>query len=242
MFCKKDAWHEDLHEFECGHMNKASFEKLDLVICMDVTGSMSKYLKMASKTITELVKNIQRGYKKEKSILFGYVAYRDHHDEYKSFLVKHQDLTTSSNIINYIDTELSCGGGGGDGAEAVMDGLYSAIHDISWRQDSARYIFHVCDGPPHGSEYGPKRFDHYSDGCPCGITLEDVASDLKKNQISYKLLKIGSYINKMARIFEDSITDFEKKEIGDAQELVDTVSDVILRDLRSEELDILLPK
>jgi hypothetical protein len=86
-----------------------------------------------------------------------------------------------------------------------MDGLYASINDINWRQNSAKYIFHICDSPPHGSQYGPEHYDHYPKGCPCGITIEKIAQDLKNKKISYKLIQIKQWINKMAEIFKSKI-------------------------------------
>jgi F0F1-type ATP synthase gamma subunit len=67
-----------------------------------------------------------------------------------------------------------------------------------------------------------------------------VARELKKKKISYKLLKIGKFVNKMASIFEATIDDYEKLEISEAFELVDKVTEVIIRDLSSQELDVLV--
>jgi hypothetical protein len=69
---------------------------------------------------------------------------------------------------------MSAEGGGGDSNEAVMDGLMACFKNISWRKDSQRYIFHACDAPPHGREYGRKK-DAYKQGCPCGIKLGTIA-------------------------------------------------------------------
>ena len=66
-----------------------------------------------------------------------------------SFLVEHKDLTSAHGIVDYVSKNLSAIGGG-DTPEAVMDGLMSAIGCTHWRPESARYIFHVCDAPPHG--------------------------------------------------------------------------------------------
>ena len=239
-FCKLPAWHGNDHSFKCGHVSKGGFENLDIVFCVDVTGSMGRYIVSTTNTILKIVKEVQKNSRSSKNTLFGFVGYRDHHDEHKSFLVKLNDLASAQTIVDFITLEMSAKGGGGDGAEAVMDGLYASLNKISWRPNSAKYIFHVCDSPPHGSEYGPRRHDDYPDGCPCKVTLAEVAQGLSKKKISYKLIKIGSFVNKMAEIFEKEIADYEKVEITDAIQLVDRVSEVIVRDLRSQELDIVI--
>jgi hypothetical protein len=41
-------------------------------------------------------------------------------------------------------------GGGGDNAEAVIDGLNDSINKTSFREISMKFIFHIGDAPPHG--------------------------------------------------------------------------------------------
>lgn len=58
-------------------------------------------------------------------------------------------------MIDFINTLDAAGGG--DGPEAVMDGLMDAARKIKWRdttEPSLRYIFHIADAPPHGDIYG----------------------------------------------------------------------------------------
>lgn len=61
------------------------------------------------------------------------------------------DLTSDKEILKFINT-LDCHGGG-DGCEAALDGLSAAATEIHWRESSRipslRYIFHICDQPPH---------------------------------------------------------------------------------------------
>ncbi len=98
-----------------------------------------------------------------------------------------------------------------------MDGLYDSIHKVGWRDKSLRYIFHIADAPPHGREYtGGSSDDGFPLGCPCGITIESLASKLKELKIKYKLLKIGSYPNTMAAVFKSKIEDYEEQDLDSA--------------------------
>jgi hypothetical protein len=121
-----------------------------------------------------------------------------------------------------------------------MDGLYASIKEISWRNDSAKYIFHICDAPPHGHQYSKVRNDAYPSGCPCGLDINIISQQLKKHKISYKLLKYGSFVNKMVNVFQREISDFEKIEIDDALELADRITDTVIRDIVNQELDVLI--
>jgi len=79
-------------------------------------------------------------------------------------------LCSSNEVLQFIES-LDCQGGG-DGAEAVFDGLNEAVTKINWRMDhkipSLRYIFHVCDQPPHGAEFGGYS-ELWDNGCVCGL-------------------------------------------------------------------------
>jgi len=66
---------------------------------------------------------------------------------------------------------MKTGGGGGDGAEAVVDGLSTAVHRIAWRQYSQKVIILVGDQPPHGMGASS---DRWPKGCPCGQKIEEV--------------------------------------------------------------------
>ena len=40
------------------------------------------------------------------------------------------DLSQGKDIMDYIKAEITAAGGGGDGAEAVMDGLFASLNSI----------------------------------------------------------------------------------------------------------------
>ena len=57
--------------------------------------------------------------------------------------------------------------------------------DLTWRQDSHRYVFLIADAPPHGSQYQTDSWnDNYPNGCPCGIKLDDIVQKIKDMKIS----------------------------------------------------------
>lgn len=101
--------------------------------------------------IVEKVKETSRG--ESVSVRFGVVAYRDHPPQETTYLTKEQDLCKDNEVLEFLET-LDCSGGG-DGAEAVFDGIMKASEGTSWRDSkllpSLRYIFHITDAPPHGS-------------------------------------------------------------------------------------------
>lgn len=155
---------------------------------------MGPYIISTLETVRHLTEIFSK--KAGQDVRFGFVGYRDHGDELKTFLVKARDLTTAENLISFLRL-MTAAGGGGDSNEAVIDGLMACFDKITWRPESQRYIFHACDAPPHGREYG-RRGDKYPNGCPCDRTLTDVADRMRLHKINYKLLKIGHHVNAMS--------------------------------------------
>lgn len=65
---------------------------------------------------------------------------------------------------------LSCGGGG-DTPEALVD-AFMAVNKLSWDESSIKFVFHIADAPPHGTQYTKGFNDSFPGGCPCGITMQ----------------------------------------------------------------------
>ena len=64
-------------------------------------------------------------------------------------------------------------------------------------------MFHVCDAPPHGKEYGGQSENRSwsNKGCPCGTKKEDIGDLLIKSEVKYFLIKPCESISKMESIF-----------------------------------------
>jgi hypothetical protein len=81
----------------------------------------------------------------------GVVVYRDHGDEY---VTKWSDLSFKTDklrsFISHITAE-----GGGDWEEAVLEGVDSAIHELSWRKKSKKIIIVIGGSPPHPQDVQP---------------------------------------------------------------------------------------
>ena len=56
-YCNLPAWHDGEHNIECGSGRCAKFDKIDVVFCIDATGSMSSYIEKAKETITVIINN-----------------------------------------------------------------------------------------------------------------------------------------------------------------------------------------
>lgn len=123
---------------------------------------------------------------------------------------KHFDLRNEEDILKVVDKECEVAGGG-DTPEAVMDGLAQGLMKTSWRvssdgkTQSKRFLFHGCDAPPHGDEYGSRSSDAEwrKNGCPCKTTRHDIKTLLMAKQVDYSLIKCGREADVMESLFKE---------------------------------------
>ena len=103
-------------------------------------------------------------------VRFGLVTYRDHPPEDTTFVCRAAPFTRDPAAMQRaVDAMVATGGG--DGPEALADGLRAAC-EMAWRPEPAttRIAVVVTDAPPHGLEpavHG-RAADAFPAGCPCG--------------------------------------------------------------------------
>jgi Mg-chelatase subunit ChlD len=136
--------------------------ELDLVFLVDATGSMGPYINEVKLRLLELIDAL-RASPLCRSLRIGVVSYRDHPPQDNTYASHVTPLTADIEPIRSAVLALSASGGG-DGPEAVTDGLYDVVR-LSFRPASARAVVWFGDAPPHGVE--PKD-DAWPAGCPCG--------------------------------------------------------------------------
>ena len=198
---------------------------VDLLFLIDTTGSMNCYLKGIKKLMRKIIWDLRKCLSKylidEIDILkVGIVTYKDHEDEDKTYLTNIEiDLNGDLNKVNNTIMTLNCGGGK-DEPEAVLDGLKVAINDISWREHSIKYIYHILDAPCHGKKYNNIEGDKLEE-CPNNIDVEDLFVEIRNKNINYTVIKLNDSIDKMLQEFKNMasfevITPkvyFDKKDI-----------------------------
>ena len=234
-YCVKQAWHEEDHEFSCVHEDYATLKNVDIVFCVDTTGSMGSYITQSKNTIREIINKFKLK-KLDKDIRFGFVGYRDHPPQDSTYVTIHRDLCSGSQLESYISSVTA--DGGGDGPEAVLDGLHDCTTKMSWRPDSLKIVIHIADAPPHGKRFVSSG-DGFPGGCPKGLTIDTIAERFNTMKIKYKLMKIGTYPNSMADVFRGYFDDYECSELSSALELIHKVPERIIKHFETSEIDMI---
>lgn len=120
--------------------------QVEVVFCLDTTGSMGGLIEGAKQKIWAISNQIANG-KPTPRLKIGLVAYRDRGDTYVTKVI---DLTED---LDAIHTQLQTfkADGGGDFPESVNQALYESVTKIKWSTDpqTLRMIFLVGDAPPH---------------------------------------------------------------------------------------------
>lgn len=125
---------------------KPAKPQVEVVFCLDTTGSMGGLIEGAKAKIWSISNQIASG-KPTPEVKIGLVAYRDKGDEY---ITQVTDLSGDLDAI-YAKLKTFQAAGGGDTPESVNQGLYDSVHKIKWSTDkkTLRIIFLVGDAPPH---------------------------------------------------------------------------------------------
>jgi Mg-chelatase subunit ChlD len=120
--------------------------KVEVVFCLDTTGSMGGLIEGAKAKIWSISNQIASG-KPTPDLRIGLVAYRDKNDAY---VTQVHDLTADLDAV-HAKLKTFQAQGGGDTPEHVKQALLDGVHKIKWSEDkkALRIIFLVGDAPPH---------------------------------------------------------------------------------------------
>lgn len=150
-------------------MDKLS--RLDLVFCVDLTGSMSPFIQAARAQMTSILDALRA--QLGDGLRVGVVAYRDHCDG-KKVCEKHDFMGDLRAVKATLDGLQILGGG--DYPEAVFTGLDACVK-LPWRDGAYRVIVLVGDAPPHGCGAAG---DSHAKGDPSGFDLDAMANLLEE--------------------------------------------------------------
>jgi hypothetical protein len=119
---------------------------LDVVFCLDCTGSMGDEIDRLKATIDGVARRLSQ-LQGSPRIRLGLVKYRDRGDDY---VVQRDDLTPELGTFREALSK-AYAQGGGDYPEDVQAGLAAAVDESGWDRSpgAARVVFLVGDAPPH---------------------------------------------------------------------------------------------
>ncbi|MCL2442081.1 MAG: VWA domain-containing protein [Treponema sp.] len=122
-------------------MERERGKSLDLVICIDTTGSMRKYIDSIREKLIPMLEETLAGF---PSFRIGMVQYKDYYDVYLTRVTPFTaNFAVFQRALNAIRAH-----GGGDIPEAVYEALYDGATRFTW-QAEARIMLLIGDAPPH---------------------------------------------------------------------------------------------
>ncbi|MDR0496052.1 MAG: VWA domain-containing protein [Treponema sp.] len=126
---------------------KEAGKSVDIVLCLDTTGSMAPYIDGVRKMLIPMLWKIIAGYKDYR---IGMVLYRDYPPDL--YITKIMPFTRNFDYFQrYLNTAVAWGGG--DIPEAIYEALYDGAEKFPWAAES-RLIILVGDAPPHPEPKG----------------------------------------------------------------------------------------
>ncbi|CAF1361600.1 unnamed protein product [Adineta steineri] len=189
---------------------------VDICFCLDITGSMSRWLsqtKVQMKVIiTEIKRQINEKYPSLKLKLnFAIVGYRDITDnpQYETLNFTHDE----NEVVTFLDKLKAKGGG--DCPEDVLGALDKCISLPNWSGSNARFIVLITDAPGHGSDLNDDENDKFKNGT--GLTVDKIFKRLleKDKEIDLMFCCIKpEYTKKMENAFRQQYQGSEGRTLS----------------------------
>jgi len=128
-------------------LKRETGRSVDIVLCMDTTGSMGRYIESVRKMLIPMMREIIAGFTDWR---IGMVLFRDYPpDLYVTKIIPFtKDFSLFQRQLNSI-----VAWGGGDEPEAVYEALYNGADKFAWKAES-RLLVLVGDAPPHPEQRG----------------------------------------------------------------------------------------
>jgi len=145
---------------------------LDLAFCIDTTGSMQSEIDQVKEKVKSLTAKLAAG-KPAPVVRVGLVAYRDRGDAYVTKV-----FPFTEDIDRFVkDVSGLQAAGGGDGPEAVNQGMHAALHELKWDEakHTAKLMFLIGDAPPHVYSDDVKWEDESRQAISRGIQVNTIA-------------------------------------------------------------------
>ena len=154
-------------------VKKDTKPQVEVVFCLDTTGSMGGLIDAAKAKIWAISNQIAGG-KPTPNLKIGLVAFRDRGDEY---ITKIFPLTEDLDSIHGSLMGLRAKGGG-DFPESVNQALHESVTKIKWSTDkkTLKIIFLVGDAPPHMDYPDDVK---YPETCKLAVTRDIIINSIQ---------------------------------------------------------------
>ena len=137
---------DDVVDLIRGALEKEKGKALDIVICLDTTNSMKKYIDPLREKLIPMLNELLSGF---PFFRIGMLLFKDYNDTYLTRIVPFtSDFARFQRDLNAIRVM-----GGGDIPEAVYEALNDGATKFQWEAESRMMIL-IGDAPPHPKPRG----------------------------------------------------------------------------------------
>lgn len=175
--------------------------RVDVAFVVDTTGSMGGFIQEAKTRLLDMMTQLRQV--NGLDLQMGLVEYRDHPPQDRTFITRRTRLTNSEELLRKAIQRMNANGGG-DGPEAVYQGLYDMATQLKWRANSLRFAILVGDAPPHAYAHWVRTQDpagtrltqggdHWPVACPSGLDPDQVVATLEGHRIQLSSLVMGQW-------------------------------------------------
>lgn len=184
-----------------GEIKKVNPKLVDVCINMDVTGSMSSYIRNARDTVLDAFDTLRRLYS-ECEFRLAFIGYRDYGDKEQFIVIPFTtDIESVRNEISLIKAF------GGDDTPEDVAGSFKKISELNWQGD-VKTIFLVTDAPAHGTDYHPITMgDRYPRGDPEGLDPKQQAIVFAQLGIDLTIFRVTPHVDMMIEKFDLAYKD-----------------------------------
>ena len=182
-------------------VQKPARPEVEVVFCLDTTGSMGGLIDAAKKKIWSISNQIASGTPTPR-VKIGLVAFRDRGDEY---ITRVFDLTDDLDGV-HVNLMKFQANGGGDTPESVNQALHESVTKISWSKDkkTLKMIFLVGDAPPH-MDY--KDDVKYSETCKLAVSRDIIINTVQCGRDG----QCSKYWKDICRLAEGSFVQIDQQ-------------------------------
>jgi hypothetical protein len=186
---------------------------IDILILMDITGSMGSYLSEAKTFLKNLVKDLISSFI-GLTVRLSFIGYRDFDRNLKEEEYVNIDFTENHEFITKSISDCQATGGG-DTCEDVAGALERGLNK-NWNS-KARYAILVCDAPAHGKKYYNNQDDSFPQGDPKGRNIEKFIDEFHNLNVNFFCVEISSITNIMFNCFRNI---YKNQNIAKGKELI----------------------